>query len=89
MEMYLSIVENSQPKTKIEEDKLNFFISKVPIWKHFGITKNSYLSSAVDEKKIMLNKYYSELYKKYYGTDKNLMFFFCLGLLFAFLTFTN
>ena len=76
MDMYLSIVENSQPKIKIEEDKLNFLISKVPLWKHFGITKNSYLSSAVDEKKIMLNKYYFELYKKYYGTGKNLMVFF-------------
>ena len=58
MEKHLRIVENSQPKIEIEEDKLNLFMQ------HFGITKNSYLSSTVEEKKIMFNKYYSELYKK-------------------------
>ena len=87
MEKYLSIVENSQPKIEIEKDKLIFFISKVPIWEHFGITKISHLSSTVDEKKILLNKYYSELYTKYYGTGKNLIFcclFFGLSLLFGF-----
>ena len=87
MEKYLSIVENSQPKIEIEKDKLIFFISKVPIWEHFGIRKISHLSSTVDEKKILLNKYYSELYTKYYGTGKNLIFFclfFGLSLLFGF-----
>ena len=69
MEKHLCIVENSQPKIEIEEDKLNMFMQ------HFGITKNSYLSSTVEEKKIMLNKYYFELYKKKYGTGKNFNFF--------------
>ena len=74
MERYLSMVENSQQKVEIDRDKLNFFISKVPIWEHFGITKDSYLCSTVDEKEIMLKRYYSELCQKYYVTGKNLSF---------------
>ena len=69
------MIENSQQKMEIDEDKLNFFISKVSIWEHFGITKNSYLSSTVDEKETMVKRYYSELYQKYYAAVKNLSFF--------------
>ena len=75
IEKYLSMIENSQQKMEIDEDKLNFFISKVSIWEHFGITKNSYLSSTVDEKETMVKRYYSELYQKYYAAVKDLSFF--------------
>ena len=80
MEKHLNMVENSQQKVEIDGDKLNFFISKVSIWEHFGITKNSYLCSTVDEKETMLKRYYSALCQKYYVTGKNLSFFsFCSG----------
>ena len=64
----------------------------------FGITKNSYISSAVDEKKITLNKYYSELYKKNYSAGKTSIFDFVVvvvifalvwGCYFLFLVFTK
>ena len=69
------MIENSKQKMEIDEDKLNLFISKVSIWEHFGITKNSYLSSTVDEKETMVKRYYSELYQKYYAAVKDLSFF--------------
>lgn len=75
MTKYLSMLENSQPEVSTEEEKFFFFISEVSIWDHFGITENTYIFSTVDEKTKMLNGYYHELYKKYYGAGKNVSFF--------------
>ena len=63
----------------IYEEKLNIFNSKVSIWDHFSISENSYKSFSVEERKSMLNRYYSELYQKYYGPGN---FIFCLGSIF-------
>ena len=74
MEKFLSIIEISQQKALINEEKLKFFICNVSICDHFGITENAYKSSMSDEKKNMLNRYYSELYRKYYGAGKDFSF---------------
>ena len=75
MQKFLSIIENSQQEALINEEKLTFFICKVSIYDHFGITENAYKSSMSDEKNNMLNRYYSELYRKYYGAGKDFSFF--------------
>ena len=62
-----------------DEEKLKFFSSKVSIWDHFSISENSYKSFSVEERKSMLNRYYSELHQKYYGPGN---FIFCLGPIF-------
>ena len=78
--------------------EVNFFYLKGPYREHLSTTKNSYISSTVDEKKIMLNKYYSELYKRNYSAGKTSLFDFVVvvvifalvwGCYFLFLVFTK
>ena len=37
------------------------------MWSYFSRTKTSYKALSVEEKRTLLNKYYSELDDKYYG----------------------
>ena len=62
------------PEVAIDEEKLNFFISKVTIWDYFSLSEQIYKSSSIEEKTSLLNKYYRELYEKYYGVC-NFVFF--------------
>ena len=75
MERFLSLLEKPPPEVAIDEEKLNFFISKVTIWDYFSLSEQIYKSSSVEEKTSLLNKYYRELYEKYYGVC-NFVFFF-------------
>ena len=74
MERFLSLLEKPPPEVAIDEEKLNFFISKVTIWDYFSLSEQIYKSSSVEEKTSLLNKYYRELYEKYYGVC-NFVFF--------------
>ena len=74
MERLLSLLEKPPPEVAIDEEKLNFFISKVTIWDYFSLSEQIYKSSSVEEKTSLLNKYYRELYEKYYGVC-NFVFF--------------
>ena len=60
MEKPLSLVEKPQPEVSIDDEKLRFFISKIPIWDHFSLTEHAYRSSSVGEKTTLLNRYYTE-----------------------------
>ena len=74
MERFLSLLEKPPPEVAIDEEKLNFFISKVTIWDYFSLSEQIYKSSSIEEKTSLLNKYYRELYEKYYGVC-NFVFF--------------
>ena len=63
MERFLSLLEKPPPEVAIDEEKLNFFISKVTIWDYFLLSEQIYKSSSVEEKTSLLNKYYRELYE--------------------------
>lgn len=68
-----------QKETDIDKEKLNYFLSELSVWEHFGIEKNIYESFADEKKQAMLFEYYNELHKRYYVTGK---MFFCLFFLF-------
>lgn len=67
MEKFLSMIESSQPEPAMEKENLRHVISEISIWDYFNISKSTYKALCVDEKSCLLNKYYSELYEKYYG----------------------
>ena len=77
----LSLVEKPQPEVSIDDEKLRFFISKIPIWDHFSLTEHAYRSSSVGEKTTLLNRYYRELYQKYYGLGNLFLFILTVCLL--------
>ena len=73
VDRYLSMLESSQPEPIIEEEKLKSFVSNI------SVSESTYRAYSVNEKTEMLTKYYSELYKKYYGAGNFLFFLFpCL-----------
>ena len=76
MDRFLSMLEKPQPKVTKDEEKLNFFISKVTIWDCFSISEQSYKSSSVEKKTSLFNIYYRELYEKYYGAGNIGVFLF-------------
>ena len=87
MDNLSNLVEKPQPEVSIDEEKLRFFfISKIPIWDHFSLTEHAYKSSSVGEKTSFLNRYYRELYQKYYGLG-NLFLFILSVCLLLFLSF--
>lgn len=79
MERFLSLLEKPQPEVAIDEEKLNFFISKVTIWDYFSLSEQIYKSSSVEKKTSLLNKYYHELYEKCYGVCYFGLFYFLIS----------
>ena len=77
----LNMLEKLQPEAVIDEDKFRYFISKVSICDYLGTPENSYKSSSVDEKTSVLNRYYRELYQKYYGSCNQFYLFVISGCL--------
>lgn len=76
MEKSSDVVDDfHQKETDIDKEKLNYFLSELSVWEHFGIEKNIYESFADEKKQAMLFEYYNELHKRYYVTGK---MFFCL-----------
>ena len=49
MEYFLSLVESPQP-TIIDEEKLNFFTTKILVWDHFSMHEASSKSLSVEKK---------------------------------------
>ena len=85
MDMLLGMLEvPQQEKVIIDETKLRYFISK--IWNYFPISKHAYENLPVEKKESMHNRYYNELYDKYYGTG-NFVFFILLFLCLLFAIF--
>ena len=74
MDRFLRLLEKSQPEAIIDEEKLKSFTSKVSIWDHSSITEQAYKSSGVEEKTSLLNRYYRELYRKYYWSGNFYLF---------------
>ena len=79
MERFLSLLEKPPPEVAIDEEKLNFFISKVTIWDYFSLSEQIYKPSSVEEKTSLLNKYYREFYEKYYGVCNFGFFYFLIS----------
>ena len=46
---FLSMIENPQPETVIEEVKLKFFVSKIPVWDYFNISKSVFKSYLIEK----------------------------------------
>ena len=61
MDRFLSIVEESSQQTEINEEKLEYFISKVEIWHSFGMLQQNFVPLSQEEKTTMLRKYYHDL----------------------------
>ena len=53
---------------------LIYFISKISICDYFRISEHAYKNLPVEEKENMFNRYYNELYEKYYGTGHYIFF---------------
>ena len=70
MDRMLRVLGKTQPEVSIDEEKLKYFVSKVPKSIYFSITEQDFKSSSADEKTRMPSKYYCELYQKYYGLGK-------------------
>ena len=66
MNKFLRLLEKPQPEVVTDEKKLKYFISKVSIWDYFSLTEQAYKYSLVEKKTNVLNRYYRELYQKYY-----------------------
>ena len=81
MDRYPSLLEKPQQEVIMEEKKLKYFISKVSVRDYFSISEQAYKSSSVDEKTSMLNRYYRELYQKYYGSGNFYLFVIMSGCL--------
>lgn len=71
----LSMIENTRPKTAVENEKLRYFILKTSTWDYFYISESTCKSYLVKEKSGLLNIYYSKLYETYYGSG-NFYFLF-------------
>lgn len=68
MEKSLNMLESLRPEQQIfEEEKVDFFASKILIWEFFSISEAPYKTYSVDE---LFSRYYSELYEKYYSSSK-------------------
>ena len=42
------MIENPEPETVIEEVKLKFFVSKIPVWDYFNISKSVFKSYLIE-----------------------------------------
>ena len=85
MNKLLSSLEKSQLEVVIDQKKLKYFMSRVPIW------EQTYKPFLVEEKISLLNKYYLELYQKCFGSGNFFLLAFlsclpicCFSFLFAF-----
>lgn len=74
MDRFLRLLEKPQPEAIIDEEKLKSFTSKVSIWDHSSITEQAYKFSGAEGKKSLLNRYYRELYRKYYWSGNFYLF---------------
>ena len=63
IDWFFSLVEKPQPKGSIDKEKLRIFISKILIWDYFSLTEQACKSFSNEEKTILLNRYYRELYQ--------------------------
>ena len=81
MEKLLSLLEKPEPEAIIDEKKLKYFISKIPVLGYFSITERDYKSSSVEVKTSLLNRYYKELYQNNYGSGNFYLFVFLCGCL--------
>ena len=43
------MIENPEPETVIEEVKLKFFVSKIPVWDYFNISKSVFKSYLIEK----------------------------------------
>ena len=58
MDKIIAISESSPSVTDIEEKKFVDFMREKPIWEHFSISKDKYLTKTNQEKTLMIRQYY-------------------------------
>ena len=75
MEKYLNILESEPAPETINEEKVRFISSKVPIYNFFGMNKAYYSGLSIAEKSKMFREYYFKLCDKYYASCKILFSF--------------
>ena len=77
MDKIIDISESSPQISEIDESKFVRFMQRTPIWEHFKITQQKYLSLSTEEKTAMISDYYKGM-----DNGKNLFFFFFFFLFF-------
>ena len=59
MEKTIALSESSPQMANIDEAKFLRFMHQTPIWEHFKMTQQVYLSLSTEEKTKMINSYVS------------------------------
>ena len=65
---YDKSISESSPHD-LDEKKFTRFMQRKPIWMHFNISQNEYLSKSVEEKTSMIRQFYD-----YMDNGKNIVF---------------
>ena len=75
MEKLIAISENSSQITDLDEKKFVKFMQMKPIWLHYNITQEQYLSRSAEEKASMIRRFYD-----FMESGKNVVFFLKLDI---------
>ena len=59
MDRMIALSESSPQISNIEETKFVKLMQQTPIWEHFNITQQKYLSKSVEEKTDIISDYYN------------------------------
>ena len=71
MEKLIAISENSSQIKDLGEKKFVKFMQMKPIWLHYNIAQEQYLSRSAEEKASMIRRYYD-----FMESGKNVVYFF-------------
>ena len=71
MDKLIAISETSSQISDLDEKKIMKFMQMKPIWVHFNISQNEYLSRSAEEKASMIRRFYD-----FMESGKNFVFFF-------------
>ena len=70
MDKLIAISETSSQISDLDEKKIMKFMQMKPIWVHFNISQNEYLSRSAEEKASMIRRFYD-----FMESGKNFVFF--------------
>ena len=70
MDKLIAIRESSSQISDLDEKKFTKFMQAKPIWVHFNISQNEYLSRSAEDKASMIRRFYD-----YMESGKNVFFF--------------
>ena len=69
MDKLIAISESTSPISDLDEKKFIKFMQAKPIWIHFNVSQNEYLSRSAEEKASMIRRFYD-----YMESGKNIVF---------------